>query len=251
LDPRNNDVWVNLARSYRGARRFAEAHAMFDHALSIAPGSAAVIAEKSEAYRAAGDLDSSERLLGPVPPEPDSELFDDYVTTFILRRDFARALEIYSNALTKKQPELEVFYTRLDIAYLHQLTGRSEEAKPVFEEGRRKVEELLAAGDQSLWLYGERLALAAALGDRATVERESEALLRRTEKDRWRLPQSEHVVARAFATLGDAERAIPHIERALSMPAQYGLTQAYLRLDARWDRIRNDPRFQKLAETKP
>jgi TolB-like protein/Tfp pilus assembly protein PilF len=32
LDPLNEDIWVNLARSYRGARRFDEARAMYDRA---------------------------------------------------------------------------------------------------------------------------------------------------------------------------------------------------------------------------
>ena len=53
-------------------------------------------------------------------------------------------------------------------------------------------------------------------------------------------------MARAFAWLGDGGRAIPHIERALA-PSQQGLTPAYLRLDPWWDKIRDDPRFQKLA----
>jgi hypothetical protein len=40
------------------------------------------------------------------------------------------------------------------------------------------------------------------------------------------------------------------IEHALQVPAVEGLTAAYLRVDPSWDPIRNDPRFQKLAEEK-
>jgi hypothetical protein len=82
------------------------------------------------------------------------------------------------------------------------------------------------------------------------VEREVDALLQVTAKDRWHIGVSEASAARAFAILGDPERALPHIERALALPSQEGLTPAYLRLDPVWDKIRNDPRFQKMAETK-
>ncbi len=88
-------------------------------------------------------------------------------------------------------------------------------------------------------------------GCRATVEREAQAMLQRTKNDRWRYPRSEDRIAVAFAILGDADQAIPHIERAVSLPAHQGLTPAYLRLDPRWDKIRGDPRFQKLSKGAP
>ena len=113
------------------------------------------------------------------------------------------------------------------------------------------IEERRARGDLSLWLGDDRIGIAAELGDRATVEREAQAMLERTSGDRWRYPKSESQIGAAFAVLGDADRAIPHIERAVSLPAQQGLTPAYLRLDPVWDKVRGDPRFQKLAEMKP
>ena len=64
FDPRHNDIWMNLGRSYRGQRKFAQAHAMFDHALTIAPRTTTIVAEKAEVYMAAGDLDNAERVLG-------------------------------------------------------------------------------------------------------------------------------------------------------------------------------------------
>ena len=251
LDPRNNDIWMNLGWSYRGAQKFAEAHKMFDQALSIAPRDPPILGEKAEAYSAAGDLDSAERLLQPPPLELRNEAFDDYVGVFVLRRDFPRAIELLAEAQKKEASEEDILNARLEIAYLQQLAGKSDEANRVFEEVRRSFEDLRAKGDESLRLRHELVRLAAVLDDRAGVERETEALLRITAKDRWHIGLSEASAGRAFALLGDADRAIPHIERALAMPTQQGLTPAYLRLDAVWDRIRNDPRFQNLAAGKP
>ncbi len=223
---------------------------MFDHALRIAPHDVAILSEKAEAYTAAGDLDSSERLLQSFPADLGSEAFDDHVTIFVLRRDYPGAIKLLSEALNREAPPRRKLFARLWIAYLQTLVGEFDEAKLVFEEVQRLIEELRAKGDNSLWLRDEAIGIAAAVGDRAAVEREAEALLRVTAKDRWRLPQSEESVGRAYAMLGDAKAAIPHIERALSMPGHQTLTPAYLRLDPGWDKIRSDPRFQKLANAK-
>ena len=52
--------------------------------------------------------------------------------------------------------------------------------------------------------------------------------------------------ARIYGMLGDADRAIPLIERSLAIPAFQHRPE--VRLDPKWDSIRSDPRFQKLCE---
>ena len=254
VDPRNADIWVNLGRSYRGLRRFAEARAMFDRALAILPGDKSIIAdmaERIESYRAEGDLATVEKLLAPMKIDLGSRLFDDYISLFVFRREFERAIAAISEHLSDEASPEDVQYARLEIAFIQVGLGNFDAAKPVLEQTRRQLEELRRQGNQSLELTDTLIDITAALGDRAAVEREVEKLLRDTQHDLWRLPASEEVAGRGFAILADADRAIPHIERALAMPSQTGLTPAYLRLDPVWDRIRDDPRFQKLAEAKP
>src|SRR5262249_14590004 len=50
--------------------------------------------------------------------------------------------------------------------------------------------------------------------------------------------------ARILAQLGDARGALDEIERLLAKPADFSVQM--LRLDPRWDPIRNDPRFKAL-----
>ena len=254
VDPRNADIWVNLGRSYRGLRRFAEARAMFDRALAILPGDKSIIAdmaERVESYLAEGDLAAVEKLLAPMKIGLGSRLFDDYISLFVFRREFERAIAAISEHLSDEASPEDVQYARLEIAFIQVGLGNLDAAKPVLEQTRRQLEELRRQGNQSLELTDTLIDITAALGDRAAVEREVEKLLRDTQHDLWRLPASEEVAGRGFAILADADRAIPHLERALAMPSQTGLTPAYLRLDPVWDRIRDDPRFQKLAEAKP
>ncbi len=59
--------------------------------------------------------------------------------------------------------------------------------------------------------------------------------------------------ARILAGIGDADAALDGIERLLAGPSYVSVHP--LRLDPRWDLIRNDPRFQallvKYAEPQP
>ncbi len=251
VDPRNADIWVNLGRSYRGTRQFREAREMFDRALTILPEEQSILAQKIETYFAEGDLDTAAKELAPLKVSLGKRLFNDYLDLFIMRRDFSGAIAAINTHLDDDaDPEVKEF-ARLSRAFCQILLGEIDAAKPALEEVRRQFEERLREGERGNWFNNSLIEINAILGDRAAVERYADSLLKETAHDRWEAPNSEESVARGFAILRDPDRALPHLERALSLPAQAGLTISYLRLDPVWDRIRDDPRFQKLCDEKP
>ncbi len=68
-----------------------------------------------------------------------------------------------------------------------------------------------------------------------------------TSKDPVEGPLEEENMADIYALLGDADHAIPILQRLLQIPYGGAITPALLRLEPIWDPIRNDSRFQKLA----
>jgi hypothetical protein len=59
-------------------------------------------------------------------------------------------------------------------------------------------------------------------------------------------------MALIYASLGNADEAIPILKRWIQVPSATSITPALLRIDPDWDPIRSDPRFQELiAEKRP
>ncbi len=246
-DPRNQDIWGNLGRSYRGKRDFAHAREMFDRALAVSPDEKQFVGDKAETYAAEGDLAAAEKLVGSNVRTSDGTL-SERVNFLMYHHRFEEAAAAAAQATNGAKQSAD---DKAWLGSLLLLAGHEAEGKTLLQEARKELAGLREKGDMSLRLADSLLYATALLGDRAEVERQATALLHTTKADLWRAPESEEVVATAYAILGDADRAIPLLRRCLQGFYRRSVTVALLGFDPIWDRIRNDPRFQELAKTQP
>ena len=248
LDPRNEDIWVNLGRSYRGLRNFAKAREMFERALSVAPGEKSILAEKAEVYLAEGDLDALSELVRGVAFAPSDQGTGIMLAGLWYRRQFDDILRAADSFLAneKNLPGFFVPLLHACIANIHLAQGERAMAQPLYQQAEREFKDLQEKGDESLLVADNLIEVEGHLGRREEMQRQADALIARTSKDRWRYPHTNEVLARAYLALGDLDRAFPLLEHALAVPGDTSLTVSTLRLDPTFDPVRNDPRFAKL-----
>jgi serine/threonine protein kinase len=262
LDPRNIDAYNTLALTYSALRRFPEALATVDHALALEPANTDALGLKVSLFWATGDLQAVEPLLANPGTEPRVPGISWPVrgVQALFQRRYAAAIEILSSAVAAKTKRGEPSDSeKLLLGLSQQRAGDVAAARATYEDAvqdiRRDLEEITpdsyaAAGTHAAlgWAH-------AGLGEAASAIAEGQKAMAThpTSKDPFGGPEEEDRMARIYALLGDADHAIPILKRLLQIPCGTALflTPATLRLDPIWDQIRNDPRFQELAEKKP
>ena len=138
-----------------------------------------------------------------------------------------------------------------------QRTGNVAAARETFQGAIQGIQrELAQAGPDPLVqadLHGLLGVAYALLGEAAPAiaEGEKAIALKSTSEDSFDGPPVEETVAQIYAALGDADHAVPILQRLLQIPYRTPITTGRLRVDPFWDPIRNDPRFQELVAEKP
>jgi serine/threonine-protein kinase len=249
LDPRNIEFSSNLATTYIALRRFPEALAIADRILAFEPTNRRALWRKATAFWAMGDLNSAE----PLVANPGVDPFVRGIQA-LFQRGYAAAVDILSKALADA-PEQEKPDILFNLALAQERAGDVAAARATYQRAAQELQrrlEKVAPGTFQEAELDARLGIAyAGLGEAASAVSEGQKAmaLKPTSKDPFEGPGIEEAMARIYALLGDADHAIPLLERLLQLP--YPITPALLRLDPVWDQIRNDPRFQKLSGSAP
>jgi TolB-like protein/Flp pilus assembly protein TadD len=257
--PRDVLAYQALAEALGHLRRFPEALAAAESASILQPADSASLRLKASLlWKSTGDVEAVEPLLANPAAIPEIR-----ARQFLFRRDYAAAIGVLSDSLptaTTDQrmggylPERQELQLLLGLS--RQRAGDASAAHATYQQAVRDIRRALAGvatgSNMEATLHSALGEAYAGLGEAdAAIEEGRKAMaVIPASKDAADGPVYEEKMARIFAQLGDADRAIDLLKRLLQTPYDFAITPALLRLDPMFDPLRNDPRFQKLCEEK-
>src|SRR5438105_1899076 len=261
LDPRNVFLLTQHALSYIDRRRFPEALQKLDHILDITPDDLDTLALKASIAQAEGDLPRAAALLTPLHPNAnDPAASETQVYQAILERHPAPVIPRLKEILAKPDPALGYYNGELRfwLGWAQEVAGDHVAAQQSWRQARSELESFLKEQPENYKLIGDLALTNMGLGDKTVALTLSERAVAMVpiEKDAVDGPLPIEIFARVAVRMGEPDRVIAALQKLLSIPYEGALpagnvplTPALLRLDPMFDPLRNDPRFQKLAES--
>ena len=252
LDPRNAEFFDNSGATYEHVHRYAEAVRAYDRVLILAPDLHSTAISRGWAYvRWRGQLDTLRTVLSRLPREADlggeAGAATHRAALLLWERNAEGLLqELQGSCVPVFAGQRFFLPSALYAGWAHQIRGDRPAARVAFESARALLDSVSREIPDDWRVHAARGLALAGLGRRHEALREA-TWLQQSEvyrKDAYGGTLVAEDRARILAKAGDADAALDEIERLLTGPS--GLTVHTLRLDPRWDPIREHPRFKAL-----
>jgi Flp pilus assembly protein TadD len=266
LDPRNSQYLRWLGDVYPKLRRYDEADQTYEKAKALAPDDWIARGNRADTLIYQGKLAEARKA---IQKWPDAKLTETGLSRKYsilqkietLSRNYDAALAAGSKipAMGNRFPTPDIpvgdIKKNTDIGFDALYKGDSPGAHVAFTAAWQGIESERGGHLDDPDFYSTEALIAAGLGNReAALEAARKAVaLAPIEKNTDRGASFLLTLAQVHAHFGDADQAIPLIEKLLELPFSGDtITPGLLHLDPIWDPIRNDRRFQKLiASTAP
>jgi serine/threonine-protein kinase len=253
LDPRRSDAFVDLGgNSLLVLRRYPEAVECYSRSLALAPDAVVPDVQRGRAWlNWQGRLDSLRAALRRHPSEIESDVAQArwYAYLLFLERQADSLLLVLEDSpwmvfdwILHYQPNA------LYAGWAHQMRGDDVAARAAFDSALVLLDSVVAILPSDWRVHASRGLALAGLGRRQDALMEA-SWLRESAFYREDLLHGNFAVvagAQILAQVGETDGALAEIEHVLARPSDESVHT--IRLDPRYDPIRDDPRFQALLE---
>jgi serine/threonine-protein kinase len=255
LSPRDADLEFDMAgQTHEFVRHYADAARAYDRAVALQPDlHVARLFRGWLTVRSDGRTAALRGVLNEIRDDAAVGELDSVTAqraALLLMERNAGALLQLSDVTKNTVFDGQDFYLpgSLYAAWAHQLRGDRDAARAAFTSALRRLDAALEELPADWRVHAARGLALAGLGRRADAQREArwlrECEVYRVDALQGRLVAEER--ARVLAQAGDPDAALDEVDSLLAGPSL--LTVSTLRLDPRWDPIRNHPRFQALLK---
>jgi TolB-like protein len=257
-DPRNSVMLYDFSQTYFALRDWSAAARGLDRVLALAPDS--LTAKMQRGYIEffwKGKTTPITAALESIPPNVDPDGIVSFARwdVSLMNRDTTAATKVVEacrveNVNSPSGVPLSKSYLQ---ACIDLLRGDTAGAQAKFELARSELEMVVAKSPADAVRHAHLGLLYAFMGHKEDALREGRAAveLKPISRDAIDGAELQAMLTLIYARTGEADQAIPLIERLLITPAaiNYGydsITLSDLRTRWEWDPLRRDPRFQKI-----
>ena len=255
LDPQNPELLGNLGETYRVLRRYRDFDRIYNRLIALEPDKPMFLLDRAHVtFEQNADVKSARAACDALPAslKGDPLVRRERFYYAICARDFAAAKEIISNSQNEDLRFLmalvPVQIVKLQLEFVQGNRPSTEEFGTAREQLYRKVE----ANSTDPFLLVVLALTDLALGQKEqSIEQARRALeMRPISGDAYEGPFVARNVAMVYAMADQSDLAFEQLEMLAQMPGN--LTYGDLHANPYWDRLRKDPRFDKLlAELAP
>ena len=250
LNPRDAGAPLEIAWTYAMLRDYALAEKFFNQSISLAPDQIVPYVGKAVNYYSwRSDTSSARATLALIPTQDNDDTRLMWFWQYVYERDYIAALDQLALLPPLPGDVQESFTPRAQLAgTVYHLMNNPERARVCFDSSRVVLEEKLKELPNDRRIHSSLGITYAGLGRKNDAIREGKlgVELLPVSKDASLGPDGVIDLALIYVMVGEYDAALDQIEYLLSIPGFFSFP--YLRLDPRYDPLRNLPRYQKLLE---